>query len=154
MSNWFADRRVRAAALVIGSVLALLIVFFIGILIGASALRPLGLPFLEQLLHFQRGYGAVGTVTRIQGNTIAMIDRDGQTRTIAVTSSTRIQLGQRRHGALSDIHLGDTILVIGSPGQNAIQARFIRVMNTAPGTPQGTPAPLLLPNEHYVLHSA
>ncbi len=132
MSKWLANKNVRIAALVIGGVIAALLIFSLGILVGSRVIRPLGRGSLLRLFQLERGYGAVGTVTAIQGNTILMTGDDGEPQTIGVSTSTGIEIGTRRHEKLQNIHVGDRVVVIGSPQNNMIQARFIRVVRPQP----------------------
>ncbi len=127
MSKWLANKNVRIAALMIGGVVVALVIFGLGILVGARVFRPFGRGSLLRLFQVGRGYGAVGTVTAIQGSTITMMGQDGEPQTISVSTGTRIEIGTRRRAQLQDIHVGDRIVVIGSPKNGTIQARFIHV---------------------------
>jgi Domain of unknown function (DUF5666) len=133
MRKWFENRNLRIAGIVVGAAVVLLLVFGLGVVVGASAFRPLGrgpLPFL--FFRLQGGHGAVGKVTRINGNTITLTNPEEQAMTIAVTHTTRIEGDRRQHMRLQDIQVGDHIIVIGSPQGNVIQAQFIRVFRRTP----------------------
>ncbi len=132
MSRWLANKNVRIAALVVGGVVAVLLVFCLGVLVGSRVFRPFGRGSPLRLFAPVLGHGAVGTVSTIQGNTITMMDATGELQTISVISSTGIEIGTRRHAQIQDIHVGDRIVVIGSPQNNTIQARFIRVFRAQP----------------------
>ncbi len=137
MSKWFENKNVRIAGIVVGSVAVLVAVFYLGVLVGARAFRPAG-PGPFAFFRLLSGHGAIGVVTKIQGNLITMTDRDGQTQTVSVSSSTLIEVGKARHQQIQDIHVGDHIVVIGSPQANIIQARVIRVDRSA-APPTNTP---------------
>ena len=139
MSRWFENRKFRIAGIIIGAVVVLVAVFYLGVLVGARALRPIGsgpgpLSFLRL-----GGHGAIGRVTAIQGDQITLTDRNGQSQIISVAKSTLIEVGREHHKQLQDIHVGDNIVVIGAPRANMIQARFIRVDRSI-DTPTSTPA--------------
>ncbi len=144
MRGLWQDRNVRIAILVAGGLLAVLLVFCLGALVGASAFRPFGAnpPFRPGAPG--RAHGAVGTVTAIQNDVITMQALGGQTEKIGVGPRTGIEIGPRRRGKLQDIQVGDRIVVIGSPGNGMIQARFIRVIRPQPANP-ATPTPPAAP---------
>ncbi len=128
MPNWFANRRLRIGALVGVWLIGLVLLFCLGVVIGARAFRPFGHGAIFRIFEGQQGHGAVGTVVTINGNTITVSDQDGSTDSVSVSASTRIETGVHHRGSLQDIRPGTHILVLGSPAGPMIQARFIRVM--------------------------
>ena len=79
-----------------------------------------------------RGAGAVGTVQAVNGNSITIIDNQGQTRTVTIGPDTTIT--KTTTGALSDITTGQMVVVrqtTNSNGTTTVQA--ITVGNGALG---------------------
>lgn len=76
---------------------------------------------------FVSGHGAIGTVVRIEGNTIIVRDQDKE-HSINVSATTSIRRF-RDAVLLKDINAGDRIVVIGSPlSSGAVNADLIRIM--------------------------
>jgi hypothetical protein len=74
-------------------------------------------------------FGNSGTVLKLQDNVIVMKGSDGNERTVSVSSSTDMRKG-RQDIKISDIKIGEPIVVIGEPGENGqIEARFLRVFS-------------------------
>lgn len=85
---------------------------------------------------FRRGgFGARGTVTAVNGNTITMTGQNGATQTVNVSSSTSYLNGADRTSAsLSDVTTGSTILASGQTSGNTIAATRITINPPAPGS--------------------
>lgn len=74
-----------------------------------------------------RGHSALGSIARIDGSSVAIKTRDGSEKIVIVSLVTVIRRSDRMI-ALSDLHPGDRIAVVGSPDTSgAIDAKFIRV---------------------------
>jgi Domain of unknown function (DUF5666) len=125
---------------VCGAVLLLGLVFWAGVTVGGQAgPRPAPLPALPFGRPFggPRGgmaHGAFGPITRIEGDSITIMDpRFGQPRTISISPATQIEGNFHQRVRAGDLHVGDNITVIGSPmSGNSIQARFIGVVEQPP----------------------
>lgn len=130
--------------LIVGLVIALIVaaIFSLGMLMGQfRAGYPLhpgfgpargGFPrWTWRLPLGHRGYGrhgALGEVGKIEEERITITERRGTTKVIVVTEDTAIGRDKERI-ELSDIRVGDWLLVIGSPGeQGEIKARLIRLL--------------------------
>ncbi len=150
MSNWFGKNNLRRLGLVAGAVAALFLVFCLGLAVGAQGLRPLARTPLRFLLQFgldrgARGYGVVGTVTAINGSTIIIQSAQNESSQVTVTANTVIDQERGHHLKLADIHVGDHVLVLGSPHNGVIDARFVRLQRGSAGSaptavPTSTPA--------------
>jgi hypothetical protein len=78
---------------------------------------------------FIPGNGAVGTVMKIDGNSIIVKSPDGVEKTVAITSQTTIRRGSEVI-KISEIAINNQIVVIGSPQNNGtVEAKFIRVID-------------------------
>jgi hypothetical protein len=134
------SRRMVTALLAGGGVLLLGLVFWAGVTVGGRAgshpaqfpALPFGRPFGGP-----RGgmaHGAYGSITRIDGDSITILDpRLGQPRTITISPATQIEGGLHRRVRAGDLHVGDNVTVIGSPlSGDTIQARFIGVVEQPP----------------------
>jgi hypothetical protein len=134
------SRRMRAALWVSSGLLLLGLTFWAGVTVGArGGSRPSQAPALPFGRPFggPRGdmaHGAFGSITRIEGDLITIMDpRFGQPRTISISPTTLIERGYHQRVRVGDLHLGENITVIGSPlSGNVIQARFIGVVEQPP----------------------
>lgn len=141
--NW------RIVGLILGGAAALVLVFGLGVFVGArGAVRFARVP----LAPFARspapaplpGHGAIGVISQIDENTIRLTDRLGQSQNITVGAATEIERGRGQHITLQELRVGYHIVVIGSPDAGFIRARFIRVVEAPPSN-------LKLPDKRYLL---
>lgn len=79
-------------------------------------------------------HGAFGAITRIEGNSITIMDpRFGQPQTVSINGATLIERGFHQRMRAGELHVGDNITVIGSPiSGSTIQAQFIGVVQEPP----------------------
>jgi hypothetical protein len=74
-----------------------------------------------------RPHGAVGSVLRIEGESIVIRGQFGVERTVRITPDTVIERSGQRI-SLNDIQAGEWLIAIGSPRpDNSMDARLIRV---------------------------
>jgi hypothetical protein len=148
MSHFLESKKIIAVLWILGGLIALLLVFGLGIAVGMNRARFadgfeknyyqnfLGMPQGDQGMSFTGGppmstHGTVGAVIDVSTSTISVKDQDNNERSIAVSSGTVIRDGNNTV-AISDVQIGDQITVIGDPDdQGHIQARFIRVFATS-----------------------
>ena len=71
------------------------------------------------------GGGVVGTVSKVEGNTITVTQRDGTTSTVVVPSGTTIS--KTVSGALSDLTAGTTIAVRGTTADGKTTAESVTI---------------------------
>jgi hypothetical protein len=79
---------------------------------------------------FMNAHGASGMVLAVEvaSSTFILRGPDNMEKTVFVSSSTALQTG-RTVIHLSDLHAGDSVLVIGAPNeQGQIEARLVRVL--------------------------
>jgi len=77
--------------------------------------------------HVELPHGAIGTVDKIEGNTLVLTGRGRKTGTILVSDTTIIEKGRTKI-SLQDIKVGDRLIVIGAPTSDGkIDAKVIRV---------------------------
>ncbi len=90
---------------------------------GFLRLGPIGPEFTST-------HGIIGTVLKVEGDTVVIKgDTDSTEKTIVTDSSTSIRKNQDNL-KLTDIKPGDHLVIIGSPtSQGQIQAKFIRVFS-------------------------
>lgn len=81
--------------------------------------------------------GAAGEIISLSDTGIIMKDRDGKESTISIAGSTLIKSGRTTIKA-SDLKAGDSIVVIGKPGDTgSVNADFIRVFPKNAGSGWG-----------------
>ena len=66
------------------------------------------------------GFGARGTVTKVDGDTITIKEADGTTVTVQGSSSTPVTVTSK--GKISDLRSGDTVTVIGQNDNGTISS--------------------------------
>ncbi len=121
----------------IAGILALCIVFGTGVFVGHwTGSERQARPFRFGPALLGGSHGAVGAVTKIEGNSVTLQLRDGGSQVVQVDARTRID-GDRRNTSFSSLKVGDQVVVIGSPNaKNIIMARYMRIrpasVNTAP----------------------
>ncbi len=76
------------------------------------------------------GGGVVGTVTKVDGNTITVAQRDGTTATVVMSSDTAVS--KTVSGSVSDLTAGASIAVRGTTADGRTIAQSITV-NPPPG---------------------
>lgn len=87
-------------------------------------------------------HGVFGQIIKMEGQTLIIGGRDSLERIVTVLPDTAIRKF-RDDVLLTDVKVGDTIVVVGSPSQNGgIQAQLIRIM---PPVPLMTPQTNLFP---------
>ena len=69
------------------------------------------------------GQGTVGTISSVNGSTISLKALNGKTTTVQTSGSTTVT--EAVSGSLTDIHVGDHILVMGSGTSTAVTAQRI-----------------------------
>lgn len=85
------------------------------------------MPPLPPLDEFIEGHGTVGEIIKIEGNNLVVKGRGNIEKVIVVTEKTVIKLG-RGDIKVSDLKVGDIIVIIGSPNDKGqIEAKLIRV---------------------------
>ena len=140
-----SNKWIRIILIGVGAVLVLCILLGAGVFVMRwsaihSGDRPVGL--FRQIFRLTRGYGAVGSISSINGQNITLLLLDGTTQTVMVSNQTRIELNRKKL-SLPDLKVGDRITVLGSPldGGN-ISARLIHVLRPAESPPSRvTPVP-------------
>jgi hypothetical protein len=131
------DRRIVTVLWAGGGLILLGLAFWTGIAVGTSRPSrapafPFGRPFGDP--RGDMAHGAFGSITRIDGDSITIMDpRFGQPRTISISPTTMIERGYRQRVRVGDLSVGENITVIGSPvSGNTIQASFIGVVDQPP----------------------
>jgi hypothetical protein len=71
------------------------------------------------------GGGVVGTVTKVEGNTITVTQRDGTTATVVVPSGTTVN--KTVSGAVSDLTAGTSIAVRGTTADGKTTAESVTI---------------------------
>ena len=87
------------------------------------------------------GGGVVGTVTKVDGNTITVTQRDGSTATVVVPSGTTVS--KTVSGSLSDVTAGTSVAVRGTTadGKTTAESITLNPPNGAGFGPGGLGAP-------------
>jgi len=90
--------------------------------------------FLGGLKDFPQGefinaHGVFGSIIKIEGNTIIAKAKDDVEKTVIVSDGTIIKEGRERV-KLSDLKVGEEVVIIGSPNKEGqIEAKLIRVFD-------------------------
>lgn len=85
---------------------------------------------------FVKGHGAMGEIIKIDNNVLTVKEKDQVEKVVALKDSTVIENGFDVAKS-SDLKVGDTILVIGTPNTSGqVEAKIIRLI-----PPLGTPPP-------------
>ncbi|PJA87197.1 MAG: hypothetical protein CO141_00675 [Candidatus Moranbacteria bacterium CG_4_9_14_3_um_filter_42_9] len=152
-------KNLKTAAIVVGSLFAILVIFAAGVAVGLKKARfsadfgrnyernflgsrfdqdrgmpgrsgPIGGMMREfSGRDFRNAHGISGTIISITENNLIIKDRDNKENTVAVTDKTVIKKG-RDNAQLSDLKQNDQVVIIGKPGDNGvINADLIRVFN-------------------------
>lgn len=89
---------------------------------------------------FRNGHGVAGEIVSIADNSIVIKDRDNKENTVSVSNRTVIK-SRRDDVQISDLKVGQKIVIIGKPGDNGtINAELIRVFNNDMFVPDFAPA--------------
>lgn len=146
----FQSKSFKVGLIVLGALIVLLLVFKAGVFVGYKKAqfsyrwgenyhRNFAGPRRGFFEDFRRGFsdrgdfinahGTFGSVIKVDGNIIVVKDKDDVEKTIVVADNATIRKG-RESIKVSDIKVGDKIVIIGSPNeQGQIEAKFIRVFS-------------------------
>ncbi|MGH7141679.1 MAG: hypothetical protein ACREGH_03545 [Minisyncoccia bacterium] len=145
----------RRVLWIIGGIIAVLIVFEAGLLVGGrharlqyftgfgAGLGPWGTaPGAPHVRVAILGHGAAGVVSSIALPTVQLVGRDGVKEAVAIASTTRVfrqGAGTDATSTAAEIRPGDFVVVIGKPGPgNTVDAQFVRILPTASTSLSGT----------------
>ena len=88
--------------------------------------------FMKTNKEFTNANGVFGQIIKIDNGNLTVNGKDNVEKIILVSSKTSI-IFQRRNIKISDLKIGDNVVIIGSPNNNGqIQAQLIRVMPLPP----------------------
>jgi hypothetical protein len=91
---------------------------------------------------FTAGNGAFGQIIKIEGQSLTIKGRDGVEKIIVADGDASIKF-QNQNKKVSDLKIGDNVVVIGEPNSSGqIDAELIRVMPAPPASPRGNPTPV------------
>ncbi len=128
--NWFSS----VAALQVVAVIALCLLvagaFGLGVLVAQARPLPppppMGMPPVEAQAPMR---GTFGAIDRIDGNVIHLRDpRSGRVWSVRTGRDTVIEFGPRRPIPLHALRPGQRVFVVGAPGANEFDAKFIGVV--------------------------
>ena len=149
-NNIFDSHLFRAIIIGLGVFIILVFIFGLGVFVGTKRAefafqwaeeyhQNFGGPqggifgnFMNTTREFSNANGSYGTILKIDGNTITVKDNDGDnTEKSILTDSKTIIIYQRKNIKLSDLKIGENIVVIGQPNSSGqIDAELIRVMTS------------------------
>lgn len=101
-------------------------------------------------MHPGHGHGAGGTIASIDGTTLTVNARSGGTVTVTTSADTTVT--KASPGAVSDVHVGDNVLVMGQATGTDVTARGIVDFRSAqpPARPKDDPDPNRPPDaDHF-----
>ena len=162
-TNILDSKLFRAIVLTIAGLIILAFVFGLGIFVGTKKAdfsfrwaeeyrNNFGGPqqgFFGNMMgnEFTNANGVFGQIIKIDSGSLTVKDKDNVEKIILVSDKVSI-LFQRKNMKLSDLKVGDSVVVIGDPNNNGqIQAELIRVMPMPPqnlsvgGQPTKNPNP-------------
>lgn len=99
-----------------------------GFMMGGPGGMPFALPgdFIE-------GHGTVGSIMKIEGNTLTIKGQGNVEKVVLVSDKTIFKSGMQDI-KLSDLKVDDWVVIIGNPNdQGQIEARLIRLFNEKDG---------------------
>jgi Domain of unknown function (DUF5666) len=143
--DFFKSKILLLTAAGLGAVLALALVFSVGVMAGQEKARfsyrwnddnfrraavknmSAGAVFLDR--GYFDGHGAIGAVTNIESGRLTLKGLDGNEKNVSLGSSTVIRLDEANIKP-GDLKVNDHVVVIGSPeNDGSIDARLIRVLD-------------------------
>lgn len=145
MSDFLHSKTVRTIVLSIGGLFILVFVFAVGLLVGFekaeysfswakeyhNIFAGPKMGFLTNVAdpgQFLDARGSLGEIIKINDDGIIIKDKYGVEKNILVDSSTSIMF-QKKNKKLSDLQIGDRIIIIGCPDNSGnFKAEFIRIM--------------------------
>jgi len=149
-NNILESKLFRAVILIIAGLIILVFVFSLGVFVGMKKAdfsfkwadeyhRNFGGPrggflgdFMGTNREFANSNGVFGQIIKIDNGSLTVKDRDNTEKIVLARDKTSI-IYQRKNIKLSDLKIGDSIVVIGEPNSNGqIQAELIRVMPPMP----------------------
>lgn len=141
--NLFQSRAFKRTVYVLAGLAVALLIFQAGVYVGYRKAafsyrwgenysrnfggRPPGFPPPPMGHEYMEAHGTSGSVIKVEGDDIVIKDDDDVEKTVVTNAGTVIR---RRAQTLkiSDLKVGDSVVVIGSPDdQGRITANFIRV---------------------------
>lgn len=133
--------RARYGLIVLGSRLALCVVFGASVFVRRASDRSDRLIPFRWYSFISGAHGAVGTLQSISGESLTLKLRDVSTQRVLVDSQARIEQ-RRQRVTFGELQVGDRVKVIGSPdNQGTINALWMRILNQdAPRTHAGSAA--------------
>lgn len=147
-SNFFHSEIFKAVILALVTILIIVFIFALGVIVGLkranfsfrwaeSYHKNFGGPeegFFGPMMNEMMGRefisanGVFGKIIKVDGQNITVQGRDGVERIVLVTEDTTIRC-QLDDEDISDLLVGDDIVVVGEPNTNGqIEAQLIRVM--------------------------
>ena len=80
------------------------------------------------MMDYTGGHGIFGSIISIDNNNIIILDQDYFEKRIVISSDTAIR-DNTKIIDISDLKVGDNVVIIGSPNEEGqIEAKFIRVI--------------------------
>lgn len=149
----YKNKNLRTAAMIVGGLLIVLIIFSAGVGVGLKKARfsyrwgenyernfmgprpPFGDPgFVGGMMRgfggrdFRNPHGLSGTIISVSNNNLIIKDNDGKENTVGVTDKTIINKAPFDNLKLSDLQINDRVVVMGRPEDSGVvDAILIRV---------------------------
>ncbi len=148
MKDLLQSSKTRAILWILGAAIVILLVFGAGVLVGYHGAFYVG-RFGENYYHnffgefppgrMANGHGVAGEVIDMASSTLSVRDADGDESSVLIVPATVIREANRTI-ALSDVRVGNGVVVIGAPNENGqIEAQLVRVFASSSSLPVPPP---------------
>jgi hypothetical protein len=155
--NILESKSFKIAILSVAGVIVLVFVFGLGVFVGTKRAdfsfqwaeayhRNFGGPqggFVGNMMgrEFTDANGVFGQIIKIDGQELTIKGRDGVEKIIITDADATIRF-QAQNKKISDLKIGDNVVVIGQPNSSGqIEAQLIRIMPAPQTSLKGTPTP-------------
>ncbi|MGC9599228.1 MAG: hypothetical protein ABSE18_02470 [Minisyncoccia bacterium] len=152
MKDLLQSSKTRTILWILGAAIVVLLVFGAGVLVGyhgAFYVGRFGENYYRNFFgefppgRMVNGHGVAGEVIDVASSTLSVRDADGDESSVVIMPATVIRESDQTV-ALSDVRVGNGVVVIGAPNENGqIEAQFVRIFASSSSlpVPPSSPSP-------------